>query len=443
MMEIITLMDEKKFSQIREIFLNANIADIAAEFEEVENREQAVVLFKLIPKDTAAEIFAYLSPEKQQILVESFSDKEIASIIKELYIDDAIDFIEEMPANVVERVLKNTDKETREIINTILMYPENSAGSLMTIEFVDLKSNMTVSEAFARIRRIGVDKETINICYVTDSKRVLQGVVSVRTLLLASPESKVEDLMTTNVIFVNTSEDQENIAKLFSKYDMTALPVVDKENRLVGIITVDDVIDIIQEENTEDFQKMAALGTNTEEYLKTSVVVHAKKRILWLLILMISSTLTGAIIANYQNAYLIIPALVGFLPMIMNTGGNSGSQTSTLVIRGMALGEIKLKDFAKVLFKELRVALLVGFILAIFNFGRIYLLNGDFLLAFVVAITLYFTVIMAKILGFMMPMLAKALKLDPALMSAPLISTIVDALSVLFYFTTVTLVFNI
>jgi len=443
MIKITQLFDEKKFLEIREIFNTGNIADIASMLEEVENQEQSTVLFKLLPKNKAAEVFAYLSPDKQQILVESFSNKEISNIIQELYIDDAIDFIEEMPANVVERVLKNTDKETRDIINTILMYPENSAGSLMTIEFVDLKSNMTVQEAFARIRRIGIDKETINTCYVTDSTRILQGVVSVKTLLLSEPDTNIEKIMTTNFIYTQTGEDQEQVAQMFRKYDINALPVVDKEQRLVGIITVDDIIDIIQEENTEDFQKMAAMEPNADEYLKTSVFTHFKKRIGWLLILMISSMLTGAIITAYEQAFLIIPALIGFIPMFMNTGGNSGTQASTLIIRGMAMGEIKLKDFFKVFLKEMRVALVVGLVLAIFNFFRIYLLNKDAVLALVVAITLYFTVILAKLLGVILPMAAKKFKLDPALMASPLITTVVDTFSVMFYFFIASILFNL
>ena len=443
MIKITQLFDEKKFLEIREIFNTGNIADIASMLEEVENQEQSTVLFKLLPKNKAAEVFAYLSPDKQQILVESFSNKEISNIIQELYIDDAIDFIEEMPANVVERVLKNTDKETRDIINTILMYPENSAGSLMTIEFVDLKSNMTVQEAFARIRRIGIDKETINTCYVTDSTRILQGVVSVKTLLLSEPDTNIEKIMTTNFIYTQTGEDQEQVAQMFRKYDINALPVVDKEQRLVGIITVDDIIDIIQEENTEDFQKMAAMEPNADEYLITSVFTHFKKRIGWLLILMISSMLTGAIITAYEQAFLIIPALIGFIPMFMNTGGNSGTQASTLIIRGMAMGEIKLKDFFKVFLKEMRVALVVGLVLAIFNFFRIYLLNKDAVLALVVAITLYFTVILAKLLGVILPMAAKKFKLDPALMASPLITTVVDTFSVMFYFFIASILFNL
>ena len=443
MTQIATLLLEKKYSEIKQDINNLNSADIALLFEELEEKTQISVLFKLLSKDVAAEVFSYLSHDRQQMLIECFSDKEIASIVKDLYVDDAVSFLEEMPANVVERVLKNTTAEARANINTILMYPDNSAGSLMTVEFVDLKSEQTIEQAFARIRKIGKDKETINTCYVTDSKHILQGVVTVKDLLLSIPHSKIRDIMNTNTIFVYTYDNQEDVSKLFSKYDLTALPVVDKENRLVGIITVDDIIDVIEQENTKDFHQMAAINPMEDSYLQTSVFTHARKRIVWLLFLMVSAIVTGTILSHYEESYILVPALVSFIPMIMGTGGNSGSQASTLIIRGLALGEINFKDYFKVFYKEVRVALIVGFVLSVFNFVRIILINNSFTLAITVSITLYFTVVFAKLIGFSLPLLAKKLKLDPALMASPLISTISDIISMLIYFTVASIVFGL
>lgn len=440
---LLSLLETKNFKEIKHEFEEQLSADIANILEEVTNKENITLLFKLLNKDTAAEVFSYLSPEKQQLIVESLSDKEVASILNELFIDDAVYFIEEMPANVVEKVLKNTNAETRATINQILNYPENSAGSLMTTEFLDLKSEMTVQKAFERIRKIAKDKETINTCYVTDSQKVLLGVISIKDLLMAEPEEFVGNLMTTNVVNVNTHDDQEIMTQIFSKYDFSSLPVVDNEYRLVGIVTIDDAIDIIQQENTEDFQKMAAISPTDEEYLKTSVLTHARKRIGWLMFLMLSSFVVGYIITSYENAFLVVPALVGFIPMIMDTGGNSGAQSSTLIIRGLAMNEIGLKDYIKIFYKEFFVSILVGFALGFVNFFRIWLFNADILLALTVSLTLFLTVVIAKLIGFSLPFFAKIVKLDPALMASPIITTLVDILAMAAYFYIATLVMGI
>ena len=434
MQEVMTLIEQKNFVEVKNLFKTANIIDIASIFDDIKTKEQAALIFKLIPKNTAAEVFSYLKHDKQEILILSFTDKEIATIINDLFIDDAIDLIEEMPANVVERILKNTNSETRDIINKMLLYPAYSAGSLMTIEFIDLKANLTVDACFKRIRKVGVDKETINNCYVTDSKRVLTGVINVKELLLANPKQKIGDIMNTNIIYVNTYEEREAVAQKFAKYDLTILPVVDMEQRLVGIITVDDVIDVIQQEHTEDTQKMAAIAPIENEYLKTSVFTHFKKRIFWLVILMFTASITGSIIASYEETILLIPALVTFIPMLMNTGGNCGNQSSALTIRSMAVGEIKTSDYFKVFFKEFRVSLLVGLVLSLFIFFKIWLIDNLLSLAIIVACTMFLTVVVAKLIGFSLPIIAKLLKIDPAIVSAPLITTMVDAVAILSLF---------
>lgn len=428
------LLDERKISAIRDYFLNENPVDIALMFEDIPE-EDFIRFFRLLPKEEAAEVFSYMSKEAQQTAVELITDRELSGIIDELFLDDTVDLIEEMPANVVKRVLANTDKHKRALINKFLQYKDDTAGSIMTIEFVDLKKEMTVEEAFTHIRKTGVDKETIYTCYVTDNNRTLEGVVSVKTLLLSDYTDLVEDIMDTNILFATTEDDKENVANDFNKYDLLSLPVVDKEKRLVGIITIDDAIDVIQEENTEDFEKMAAITPSDEPYLKTKVYVHAKNRIIWLLILMISATFTGAIITGFEDAFTVLPALVSFIPMLMDTGGNCGSQASTLVIRGMALGEIRGRDFLKVWWKEVSIAVMVGAVLAVFNILRIYFLNGnDIFLALTVSLSLYATVIIAQSVGCLLPIGAKKIGLDPAVAASPIITTIVDACALVIYF---------
>ena len=440
---ILELLKNKKITELSNQIKECNPADIALFFDDIPSDEDIIILFRILPKELAAETFVDMDPDMQELLIKAFSDKELKAVIEELYVDDAVDLIEEMPANVVKRILKNTDKQTREEINQLLQYPKDSAGSIMTVEYVSLRPNMTVKQAFERIRKTGIDKETIYICYVTDTDRKLLGLLSVRTLLLADETQKIQDIMLTNIISVTTLEDKEEVAHKFDKYDYLALPVVDQENRLVGIVTVDDAMDVIREENTEDFELMAGMSPSDESYFKTSIWVHAKNRIVWLLFLMISATVTGSIITNYENAFAAIPLLVSFIPMLMGTGGNCGSQSSTMIIRGLALEEIKLKDWLKAAFKEIRIGIVVGIILAIVNGIRIIIMYHDINLALVLGFSLIGTVILAKVLGCLLPMLAKKLKLDPAIMAAPLITTIVDTCSVLIYFNIAMSVFNI
>lgn len=431
--KVLELTENKKYSDLHQYLEQLTTQDIALLFEDIDD-EDMIKVFRLLPKDEAADVFSYIEPDLQEKLIYSFTDKELKQVVDELYMDDTVDLIEEMPSNVVKRILRNVPRKDREVINEILKYPEDSAGSIMTTEFIDLKINMTVEDAFEKIRRIGINNETVYTCYVLDIRRKILGIVDVKELLLASKETLVKDIMETNVITVNTLDDQEEVAKKFDKYDFIALPVVDKEERLVGIITVDDAMDVLQEENTEDFEIMAAITPSEESYFKTSVFSHAKNRILWLLLLMLSAAITGGILTHYEEAFAAVPILVSFIPMIMGTGGNCGSQSSTLIIRGMAMDEIKLKDFFKAVWKEIRVALLVGVALSIVNGIRIVVQYQDLKLAIVLGLTLIGTVCLAKILGCVLPMLAKKLKLDPAIMAAPLITTIVDTCSILIYF---------
>ena len=440
--EVIELLKNKRYTNLNKYMDQINNQDIPALFEELSS-EDMVRLFRVLPKDEAADVFSYMEPDLQEKLINSLTDKELKNVLDELFMDDTVDLIEEMPSNVVKRILKSVSKEDRNTINELLKYPDDSAGSIMTTEFIDLKVNMTVDKAFEKIKKIGLDKETIYTCYVLDVRREIIGIVTVKDLLLSDRDILIKDIMETNVITVNTLDDKEEVAKQFDKYDVMALPVVDKENRLVGIITVDDAIDVLQDENTEDFELMAAITPTEDSYFKTTVFSHAKNRILWLLILMLSSAITGAIITHYENAFAAIPILVSFIPMIMGTGGNCGSQSSTLIIRGMAIDEINLKDFAKAIWKELRVSLLVGVVLALVNGIRIMLQYNDFMLAVVLGLTLICTVILAKLLGCILPMLAKKLKLDPAIMASPLITTIVDTCSILIYFAIAVNIMNI
>ena len=427
-------LDDHKFAKVKEAVRDMHYADVAELFESIEDQETAVLLFRLLPKDTAAEVFSYMESENQEQLLTVLTDKELRHILDELYLDDYVDLIEEMPANVVKRVLKNSSPENRKLINQYLQYPEDSAGSLMTNEYVYLKQTLTVNQALAVIRANGVDKETINKCYVLDDQHHLDGVVSLRDLILADPHARVGDIMRTNVISVNTNDDQEEVAKMFSKYDMLSMPVVDRENRLVGIITIDDVVDVVQDEATEDFEKMAGIVPSEDTYLKTPVFTIFRSRIMWLMVLMVSAMVSGALITHFEGAISTLPILVSFIPMLMGTGGNSGSQTSTTVIRSMALDEIELSDFFRVWWKEVRVALLCGTALAIVNYIRIVLQYHDWAVAMTVSLTLIVTVLVAKSLGCILPMLAKKLKLDPALMESPMLTTITDACSILVFF---------
>lgn len=440
MENLLALMQAKKLGALRAQLTEMNAVDIAALFEEL-SREQALVVFRLLPKTAAAEAFSYMEHETQEALIGVLTDKELGSVMDELGMDDAADLIEEMPAGVVKRVLRMTDPADRRIINQLLQYPEDSAGSVLTTEFVDLKAGMTVEEALKHIRRTGPDKETIYTCYVTDNDRHLQGTISVKELLLAHENQLVGDLMQTNVISAVTNEDQEAVAALFAKYDLIALPVVDSENRLVGIITVDDVVDIIQKETTEDIEKMAAVLPTDRSYLKTGVTETFRKRIPWLLLLMLSATVTGMIINSFENALSSMVALVAYMPMLMGTGGNCGSQSSVTVIRSLAIGDIAFRDTFLVIWKELRVSLLCGVVLAVANFVKIFLLDNWLLgghvsvpVAIVVSVTILITVVIAKLVGCTLPLLAKKVGFDPAVMASPFITTIVDAVSLTVYF---------
>ena len=439
---ILELIENKKYHAVSDMLKEQTAPDVAALLDEIPDVYLSTI-YRLLPKELAAEVFVEMDGDQQEMLIHRFTDSELREMLDELYLDDAVDIIEEMPATVVKRILRNTDPQTRVMINQLLKYPKDSAGSLMTIEYVSLKKDMTVEDAFTRIRRTGVDKETIYTCYVTDDNRRLDGIITVRALLLANSTDLIEDIMEDHPISVETSADREDVVKMFDKYDFLALPVVDHENRLVGIITVDDAMDVMQEEADEDFAKMAAVMPSDESYFKTSVFNHAKNRITWLLVLMLTGIITGAIITGYEEAFQAYPMLVAFIPMLMGTGGNAGAQTSTLTIRGMATDEISLKDYFRIVFKEARVALIVGTGLAIVNFVRVYLTYQNWLFGLVTGISLIGTVFFAKLLGCSMPMLAKKLKLDPAIMASPLITTLVDAGSILLYFAVATTLMNI
>ena len=431
--EIKKLLEEKKFNILKNELKEINAADIPALLEDLD-KEKVIKLFRILPTEQAGEAFSYMEPYMKEKIVQDLTDAELKNIMDELFMDDTVDLIEEMPSNVVNKILKAINKEDRKVINELLKYPEDSAGSIMTTEFVDLEENMTIKQAIQRIRDIGINSETIYNCYVLNQNRELKGIVNIKGILLAKPETLIKDLMKINIVSVNTMDDQEKVAKLFGKYDYLALPVVDNENRLVGIVTVDDAINVLQDEVSEDFEKMAAISPNEEGYFQTSVFKHAKNRIVWLLILMLSSIVTGGIINSYEEAFAAIPILVAFIPMIMDTGGNCGSQSSTLIIRGLATDEIKLKDVFKALWKELRVSLIVGIVLATINATRILIQYRNPQLALVIGLTLVATIILAKATGCLLPLLAKKLKLDPAIVAAPLITTLIDIFSILVYF---------
>ena len=438
---LLRMLEEKKYSTLRDILVTMNPSDIAALFSELEEK-QIPLIFRLLPKEQAAETFVEMEPDAQELLIKSFSDNELKEIVDELYVDDAADLVEEMPANVVKRILKQADPEMRSRINQILRYPDNSAGSIMTTEYVSLRPAMTVGEAILRIRRQGVDKETIYTCYVTEGRKLI-GLVTVKDLLLAQDdETPIQDIMLTNLISVNTHTDQEEVARMFSKYNFLALPVVDKEDRMLGIVTFDDAMDVMEDEATEDMEIMSGMLPSEKTYLKSGVFELFKNRIPWLMLLMVSATFTGLIITAFEDALAAQVALTAFIPMLMGTGGNSGSQSSVTVIRSLSLGELKFRDIGIVLWKEVRTAVLCGVSLAVVCFVKIWLVDGlllgnediTLLVNLVVCLALAVTVIIAKVVGGLLPLGAKALKLDPAVMASPFISTIVDALSLLVYF---------
>lgn len=441
--ELIKLIETKKLKELKNYLETINSADFPSIFEEIDDHEKTIMIYRLLAKEKAAEVFVELDHDVQEELINRLTDAEIKNVMNELYMDDAADLVEEMPSNVVKRILANTKPANRKIINELLKYPDDTAGTLMTTEFIDLKENMTVKDAFEFIKNKGMKKETVYNCYVLTIDRKLLGIIDIKDLLIAERDELVKDIMDVNVVKANTLDDQEEVIKMFDKYDCVALPVVDKEDRLVGIITIDDAIDVLQEETMEDFEKMAAIAPSDDTYLKTSAFKHAKNRIVWLLVLMVSSMITGAIIENFEQAISSLPILVSFIPMIMGTGGNSGSQSSTLTIRGLAMDEITTKDVLKVMWKEFRVALLVGIGLAFVNTARILIQYKNPQIAFTVSATIMFTVILAKQLGGILPIIAKKLKLDPALMASPLLTTIVDTVSVLLFFSISSAVFGL
>ena len=431
---LLELLERRDYHALRAALARENEADIAEFLEELP-QDRVLLAFRTLPKEVAAEVFSDLPPETQQVIITAATDQEVTALVEELYVDDAVDMLEELPANVVKRVLKNASPDTRKLINQFLNYPDSSVGSIMTAEFTDLKQGMTVAQAIDHIRRTGENSESVYTCYVTDAGRRLEGVLTIKELLLARDEQHIADIMETEVITAETTEDQEEAVARMMKYDFISLPVVDKEGRLVGIVTVDDVMDVMEEEATEDFEKMAAMAPSEKPYPKTGVFTLAKHRILWLLVLMISGMITGGILGQYEAAFAAMPLLVTFIPMLTDTGGNAGSQSSTLVIRGMAVGDIELRDFLRVFWKEFRVSLLVGAVLSAVNFVRLIITYpGNEMIALTVALALFVTVLLAKTVGGVLPMAAKLVHADPAIMAAPLITTIVDAISLVVYF---------
>ncbi|MDE5802473.1 MAG: magnesium transporter [Lachnospiraceae bacterium] len=434
MEEIRKLLTTCQYTSLRQRVAEMNEADVAMQMEQLEEDEM-LKMFRILPKDLAADVFSYLEVENQQTIITSLSEKDAAVIIDNLMADDAVDLLEEMPANVVKKLLANASPDTRRDINQLLRYPVDSAGSIMTVEYVDLKENLTVAGAIERIRKVGLDSETINICYVLDAQRKLLGTVALRYLLLSEPDEIIGDIMNENVISINTLMDQEEAAAKFKKYDFTSMPVVDNENRLVGIITVDDIVDILEEEATEDIEKMAAIMPSDKPYMKTGILETFKKRIPWLLLLMVSATFTGQIISHFEDALSTCAALMMFIPMLMDTGGNAGGQASVTVIRGLSLGEITYKDTLRIIWKESRVALMCGVTLAVANFAKLMLFDRVGLsVSIVVCLTLVVAILIAKLIGCTLPVLAKRIGFDPAVMASPFITTIVDALSLMVYF---------
>jgi magnesium transporter len=434
--EILKLLGENpiKAVKLRFLFANMNAVDIAELFDGA-SKERIMRIFRLLPKNIAADVFSYIDSDKQQIIIKTLSDSEVSDIMNKLFVDDAVDLIEEMPANVVNRLLLSTNPEKRKTINQLLQYPEDSAGSIMTTEYAELSEASTVKDAFEHIRKTGVNKETIYTSYVIKPGRLLVGIVTAKKLMLANPEDTIGRIMNTNFIFAYTTDDREQVAVLFRRYGLLSMPIVDKDQHLVGIVTVDDVVQVIEEENTEDFEKMGALNPSEEPYLKTGIFKLAGNRILWLLFLMLSATITGTVITGFAEILAALPVLMAFIPMLMDTGGNAGTQTSTLIIRGMALDEIRFRDLPIVLWKEFRVAIFCGLALGLINFIRVYLMNGkNAVLSLTVTLSLLCTIMMAKTLGCALPMAAKKLRLDPAIMAAPIITTIIDGTALIVYF---------
>lgn len=440
---ILEYLEDKKYSDIALMVKDLNPADAAIILEELPEDKMPVV-FRILPKELAADTFAYMDAESQELLIKGFSDRELDEVVSQLFLDDTVEMIEEMPANVVKRILRHVDSDTRKMINQILNYPKDSAGSLMTMEYVDLKRNMTVQQAFQRIKHTGIQKETIYTCYVTDSRRVLEGIVTVRDLIFANPDDLLSDIMETNVIFVHTHTDQEEVADALSKYDFLAIPVVDNENRLLGIVTIDDAIDVIHEEATEDIEKMAAISPSDKPYFRTGVIETWKRRIPWLLLLMVSATFTSMIINSYESALASAVILTSFIPMLMDTGGNSGSQSSVTVIRALSLGDVEFKDLLKVIRKEISVSFLCGLTLTVANFLKLIFIDKVSAgVALVVCITLLAVVLVANLVGSTLPMFAKKLGFDPAVMASPFITTIVDAVALMIYFNIARVVLHI
>ena len=437
----VKLLQQRQYKAVRSILDVMNEVDIASLLSELEARELALA-FRLIPKDKAAEVFANMDSSMQKYLVEIFSEKELKELLDDLYMDDTVDILEELPANLVNRILDTVSTSDRALINQLLNYPEDSAGSIMTTEYVDIRENMTVAQAMAHIKQTGIHKETIYTCYVTERRRLI-GIVSAKDLMTTDDDVQIRDLMETEIISVGTHTDKEDVAQLFTRYDFLAIPVLDAEGLMVGIVTFDDAMDVMVEEATEDITKMAAINPSEKTYFETSVFAHAKNRIPWLLILMFTSIITGTIITKYENAFAAIPLLVSFIPMLMDTGGNCGSQSSTLIIRGIALSQIRFQDIFRVVFKEFRISLIVGSVLAFTNGVRIMIQYDDPALALVIALSLIGTVVAAKLVGCMLPLLASKAHLDPAIMASPLITTLVDIFSILIYFNIATMLFNL
>lgn len=439
---LLELLDAREFKKLKEKLENMHPVDIVEVMEEVGER-QRVLMFRLLAKEEAAEVFTDMNSDMREDLINALTDSELEEVMEEMYVDDTVDVVEEMPANVVDRLLKATDEETRKKINALLQYPEDSAGSIMNIEYISLRKEMTVEEAILKIRQVGINKETIYTCYVTEKKKLI-GSVDVKDLLTVGESRLIEEIMDENVLCARTLDDQEKVAAMIEKYSLVAIPIIDHENCLVGIVTVDDAMTVLQDEATEDISIMAGVTPNEDSYFGTSVFQHAKNRTLWLMLLMLSATVSGEILAHYESAMAVMPILITFIPMLMGTSGNCGSQSSTMVIRGIAVGEIEFKEFFKVVFKEIRIAILVGLMLAVVNGIRVYIMyDQDIMLAIAIGITMIAIVCMAKCIGCTLPLFAKKIGLDPALMAAPLISTIMDTCTILMYFAIITAFFKL
>lgn len=439
---MISLLEEHNFKQLKEELESMHPVDIVDAMEEL-NRKQMILVFRLLAKEEAAEVFTDMNSDMRKVLINALTDSELEEVMEEMYVDDTVDVLEEMPANVVDRLLLATDEDTRQKINVLLQYPEDSAGSIMNVEYISLRKNMTVADAILKIRQVGINKETIYTCYVTEKKKLI-GMVDVKDLLTAGESRTIEEIMDENVIYARTLDDQEHVANSMNKYGLIAIPIIDHEDCLVGIVTVDDAMLVLQDETTEDMSMMAGVSPNEESYFGTSVFMHAKNRVPWLMLMMLSATVTGEILGYYEDAMAVMPVLITFIPMLMGTGGNCGSQSSTLMIRGLAVGEIEFSDILRVIFKEIRVAVIVGFLLAVVNGIRIYIMYGqDVMLSVALGVTMILVVTMAKCIGCVLPLLAKKMGLDPAIMAAPLITTVLDTCTILVYFNIVTAFFHL